>query len=421
MNFNNFNFDPAIAAGITAQGFVTPTPIQQKSIPAVLEGRDVMALAQTGTGKTAAFVLPAFERLMNGPHGTLRMLILTPTRELAEQIHNVIKSFKEYTNVSSTTVYGGVSNRGQVQKLRKGVDILIACPGRLLEHIRSGTVDLSKIELCVLDEADQMFDRGFLPDIRKILKKLPVKRQNLMFSATMPDDIRGLARDMLKDPVTVEAEHKAPLITIAHAIYPVEQDQKSDLLIDLLKHIDRNSVLVFTRTKHRTKKLAQQLEGRGFKTASLQGNLSQGRRREALDSFRSGKVQILVATDIAARGLDISSISHVINFDIPDTAEAYTHRIGRTGRATRTGDAFTFVTRDDNAMVQAIERTLGDKLKRVYLDGFTYRKNQKQTSATVEPTKLKRPATPRGNRSPQAANRSNRRQRWQTRSYAQAG
>ena len=378
MTFNQFGFNSAITAGIEAQGFVEPTAIQKQAIPVVLAGDDVMGLAQTGTGKTAAFVLPALQHLMNGPKRQLRMLVLTPTRELAEQIHTVIEQFQAHTKISSMAIYGGVSGARQVQRLRRGVDIVVACPGRLLDHIRQGAIDLSGIEICVLDEADQMFDRGFLPDVRQILKQLPQNRQNLMFSATMPDEVRRLSRDILRNPVTVEAAHVIPVATITHALYPIAQQLKPKLLVELLGQISRESVLIFTRTKHRAKRLAQQLENEGFKTASLQGNLSQNRRREALDGFRDGTYQILVATDIAARGLDISSISHVINFDIPDTVDAYTHRIGRTGRAARTGDAFTFVTREDASMVREIERRLGAPLERRRLSGFEYQQGPEQ-------------------------------------------
>ena len=372
MSFAQFNFNDAIASGIAECGFISPTPIQQQAIPAILDGRDVMGLAQTGTGKTAAFVLPALERLMRGGRRQLRMLVLTPTRELAEQIHTVVSEFQGRTRLSSTAVYGGVSVSKQEQRLRRGVDVVVACPGRLLDHIRRGTIDLSKVEISVLDEADQMFDRGFFPDVKRIIAELPRIRQNLMFSATMPAAVRGLAREMLVDPVTVEAAYTQPVATIAHALYPVPSRQKHALLVELLSQIKKESVLVFTRTKHRAKRLAQQLEDEGVSTASLQGNLSQNRRQEALMQFRTGKVQVLVATDIAARGLDIDSISHVINFDIPDTADAYVHRIGRTGRAARSGEAFTFVTPDDEAMVKEIERRLGKRLERVLLADFIY-------------------------------------------------
>jgi ATP-dependent RNA helicase RhlE len=372
MNFESFGFHPQIAAGVTTAGYVTPTPIQAQAIPPVLEGSDVMGLAQTGTGKTAAFVLPILHRLMQGDRGRVRALIIAPTRELAEQTHQAIGVFARQTRIRSVTVYGGVNINPQAQKLKNGVEIVVACPGRLLDHIEQGTIDLTRLETLVLDEADQMFDMGFLPSIRRIVKHIPRKRQTLLFSATMPADIRRLAQEVLSEPVTVQAGSVAPAATVSHALYPVEQHLKTPLLLELLRHTDTESVLVFTRTKHRAKRLGEQLEKAGYRAASLQGNLSQNRRQAALDGFRDGSFQILVATDIAARGIDVSQISHVINYDIPDTAEAYIHRIGRTGRAARSGDAFTLVTSDDVAMVRTIERTLGAPLERRTLDGFDY-------------------------------------------------
>lgn len=374
MGFNTFGFHLNIAAGIKAAGFITPTPIQSQAIPPVLEGRDVMGLAQTGTGKTAAFVLPILERLIKGPRGTIRALIIAPTRELAEQINEAIIGLGQHTKIRSITVYGGVNINPQFEKLRAGVEIVVACPGRLLDHINQRTINLSHIEVLVLDEGDRMFDMGFLPDVRKIIRHLPSRRQTLLFSATMPDDIRRLAHDVLKEPVTVQVDPPAPASTVSHALYPVEQHLKTALLLELLHHTDTESVLIFTRTKHRAKRVGQQLEKAGYHAASLQGNLSQNRRQEALDGFRDGKYQILVATDIAARGIDVSSISHVINYDMPNTADAYTHRIGRTGRAAKTGDAFTFIIREDHEMVQNIERTLGEKVERRTLKGFDYSK-----------------------------------------------
>ena len=372
MNFQTFKFHPQIAAGVTAAGYVKPTPIQSQAIPPVAEGRDVMGLAQTGTGKTAAFVLPILQRLMEGERGRVRALIIAPTRELAEQIHAAIGALGQQTRIRSITVYGGVNINPQIQKLKSGIEIVVACPGRLLDHIGQGTIDLSRLEVLVLDEADQMFDMGFLPDIRRILKHVPSRRQTLLFSATMPTDIRRLAGDILHDPVTVQVGMTAPAVTVSHAIYPVEQHLKTPLVLELLQQIDRESVLIFTRTKHRAKRLGEQLEKWGHRATSLQGNLSQNRRQAALDGFRDGSFQILVATDIAARGIDVSQISHVINYDIPDTAEAYIHRIGRTGRAARSGDAFTLVTSDDTAMVRTIERTLASPLERRTLKGFDY-------------------------------------------------
>ncbi|RNC67460.1 MAG: DEAD/DEAH box helicase [Desulfuromonadales bacterium] len=389
MDFQSFNFHPHIAAGVEAAGYVTPTPIQAQAIPPVMEGRDVMGLAQTGTGKTAAFVLPILQRLMHGGRGHVRALIVAPTRELAEQIHEAIGSLGKQARIRSVTVYGGVNVNPQVQKLKGGVEVVVACPGRLLDHIGQGTIDLAKLEVLVLDEADQMFDMGFLPDIKRILKHLPQKRQTLLFSATMPDDIKRLAHDILRDPVTVQVGSVAPPVTVTHAIYPVEQHLKTGLLLELLRHTDTESVLVFTRTKHRAKRLGEQLEKAGYKAASLQGNLSQNRRQAALDGFRDGTFQILVATDIAARGIDVSQVSHVINYDIPDTAEAYIHRIGRTGRAARSGDAFTMVTGEDALMVRTIERTLKAPLERRTVEGFDY-----SVPAPKKDTEFARPPMP---------------------------
>jgi len=372
MDFKSFEFHPLIAASVDAAGYSTPTPIQAQAIPAVLLGQDVMGLAQTGTGKTAAFALPILQRLMTGPKGVVRALIVAPTRELAEQIHESISALGKKTHIRSVTIYGGVNVNPQIQKLKHGVEIVVACPGRLLDHLAQGTINLSRLEVLVLDEADQMFDMGFLPDIRRILKQLPAKRQTLLFSATMPPDIRGLAQDILTNPVTVQVSNLAPPVTVAHALYPVAQHLKTGLLLQLLQHTDTDSVLIFTRTKHRAKRLGEQLEKAGYKAASLQGNLSQNRRQQALDGFRDGTYQILVATDIAARGIDVSQISHVVNYDIPDTPEAYVHRIGRTGRAAKSGDAFTLVTGEDTLMVRTIEKKLGATLERRTLEDFDY-------------------------------------------------
>ncbi len=374
MEFSDFDLHPHVAAGIKAIGYLRPTPIQDQAIPPVLKGRDVMGLAQTGTGKTAAFALPILDRLMRGPRGHVRALIVAPTRELAEQIHEAFASMGKATRLRSLTIYGGVGASPQVRSLRNGVEIVVACPGRLLDHIDQGTIDLSHVEVLVLDEADRMFDMGFLPAVRKIIKHLPTQRQTLLFAATMPADVRKLAHEILRAPVTVQVNYAAPISTVAHALYPVEQHLKTSLLLELLRHTDTESVLIFARTKHRAKRLGHQLEASGYRAASLQGNLSQNRRQSALDGFRGGSYQILVATDIAARGIDVSSISHVINYDIPDTVDAYTHRIGRTGRAAKTGDAFTFTTRADGEMVRNIERVLGHRVERRTLDGFDYQK-----------------------------------------------
>lgn len=386
MGFSQFKLHPQITAGVKAQGYDAPTPIQRQAIPPVLEGHDVMGLAQTGTGKTAAFVLPILERLLQGPRGRVRALVIAPTRELAEQIHTEIGKLGAQTRLRSVTIYGGVGLNPQIQKLRAGVEIVVACPGRLLDHINQRTIDLSHVEALVLDEADRMFDMGFLPDIRRIIKHVPAKRQTLLFSATMPDDIRKLAHEVLHAPVTVQVGHTAPANTVSHALYPVDQHLKTALLLELLKHTDTGSVLIFTRTKHRAKTVGRKLEQAGYRAASLQGNLSQNKRQAALDGFRSGSHQILVATDIAARGIDISSISHVINYDMPDTTDAYTHRIGRTGRAAKTGDAFTFATREDEATVRSIERVLGEKIERRTVKSFDYK-----TPAPARDTEFARP------------------------------
>jgi ATP-dependent RNA helicase RhlE len=337
-----------------------------------MQGRDVIGLAQTGTGKTAAFVLPILQRLLQSPRGRVNALVISPTRELAEQTCEAISELGRHTGLRSIAIYGGVGMQQQIQGLRNGAEIAVACPGRLLDHIWKGTIDLSHVEVLVIDEADRMFDMGFLPDVRSILKCLTGRRQTLLFSATMPDDIRRLVQDVLHQPVTVQIGRTAPALTVAHALYPVEPHRKTALLIELLRRIETESVLVFTRTKHRTERVMQQLKRAGFRATSLQGDLTQGRRQAAIDGFRDGSVKILVATDIAARGIDVLSISHVINYDMPETTDAYTHRIGRTGRVEKNGDALTFVTSADTAMVRALELILQAKLERRKLKGFDY-------------------------------------------------
>jgi ATP-dependent RNA helicase RhlE len=374
MEFNAFDLHHQVAAGITAAGYKTPTPIQAEAIPLVMAGRDLVGLAHTGTGKTAAFVLPILHRLIKGGRRRVRALVMAPTRELAEQIHEAIGTLGCQTGIKSLTIYGGVGFNPQVAKLRRGVEIVVACPGRLLDHLNQGTVDLSHLEVLVLDESDRMFDMGFLPDIRKIIKHIPAKRQTLLFSATMPDDILHLTREVLKEPLTVRANTMGPVNSVSHQLYPVGQHLKTPLLLELLRHTDTESVLIFTRTKHRAKRLGEQLEKAGYQAASIQGNLSQARRQAVMHGFRDGTFQILVATDIAARGIDVTQISHVINYDMPETVDAYTHRIGRTGRNTRTGDAFTFITSADEEMVRSIERVLRTKVKRCTVEGFDYKK-----------------------------------------------
>ncbi|MCF8036605.1 MAG: DEAD/DEAH box helicase [Desulfobacteraceae bacterium] len=371
MSFQTFQFHPAVAAGVTAAGYSAPTPIQSRAIPPIKAGKDVIGLAQTGTGKTAAFVLPILNRLISGKRGTTRALIVAPTRELAEQIHDAILAHGKKTGLQSLAIYGGVAIGPQIRSA-KNADIIVACPGRLLDHMGRNTVDLSALEVLVLDEADHMFDMGFLPDIRRILKQVPAKRQTLLFSATMPPEIKKLAGQSLKDPDTVQVGITAPADTVSHALYPVDQARKTPLLLRLLRQTRTDSVLVFTRTKHRAKRLGEQLSRAGYKTASLQGNLSQNRRQSAINGFRDGTYQILVATDIAARGIDIANVSHVINYDIPNTPDAYIHRIGRTGRAAHTGEAFTLVTEEDKQMVRAIDHVIGTKVERRTLPDFDY-------------------------------------------------
>jgi ATP-dependent RNA helicase RhlE len=372
VNFEQFGLDPRILAGVRAAGYTTPTPIQEQAVPVVLDERDVLGLAQTGTGKTAAFALPILNRLAKGPLRRVRALVVAPTRELAEQIHQSFVSLGSRTPARSMTIYGGVSKGPQLAGLRRGTEIVVACPGRLLDHIQEGAIDLTQVEVLVLDEADRMFDMGFLPDIRRILKHLPAKRQNLFFSATMPKEIRVLADEILVDPATVQVGVIAPAETVAHALYPVPDGLKTKLLLAMLEQTPTGRVLVFTRTKHRARNLAENLQKQVYRAAALQGNMTQNRRQEAIDGFRSGKYDILVATDIMARGIDVAEISHVINYDVPDTVDAYTHRIGRTGRATRTGEAFTFAAHTDESMIRDIEKVLGAPIERRRLTGFDY-------------------------------------------------
>ena len=390
MSFETFNFHPSIMAGVRALGYVTPTPIQAQAIPPIMQGRDLIGLAQTGTGKTAAFVLPILQRLLAQPKGRVSALIISPTRELAEQTCEAINELGKETGLRSLAVYGGISIDQQKRKLRSGIEIVVACPGRLLDHLWQGTISLSDLQVLVIDEADRMFDMGFLPDIRSILKCVMKPRQTLLFSATMPDDIRRLVREILRDPVTVQIGRTLPATTVAHALYPVEQHLKTALLKELLRETDTESVLVFTRTKHRAERVAQQLKNAGCRVASLQGNLSQFQRQAALDGFRIGSFKVLVATDIAARGIDILEISHVINYDMPDTTDAYINRIGRTGRIGRAGDAFTLVTREDAPMVRALEHLLNEPLLRRTLPGFDYRAAEPQ-SKSAPPLRRGRP------------------------------
>ncbi|MEX1018849.1 MAG: DEAD/DEAH box helicase [Litorilinea sp.] len=372
MKFEELNLDARLLAGVELSGFTTPTPIQEQAIPEVLTGRDLLGLAQTGTGKTAAFALPILQRLLTGKLGVVRALIVAPTRELAEQIHEAFVLLGKKTRIRSVTVYGGVSKYRQAMALRRGAEIVVACPGRLLDHVGDGSIDLTNVEVLVLDEADRMCDMGFLPDIRRILRLVPSERQTLFFSATMPSEIRTLSAEMLKDPAKVEIDMLVPVKSVKHALYPVPESLKTKLLLSMLEQTPTGRVLVFTRTKRRANNLARDLERSRYRVSSLQGNMAQNQRQAALNGFREGKFDILVATDIAARGIDVTDISHVINFDMPDTVDAYTHRIGRTGRAQASGEAFTLTLPTDEPAIRAIESAVGSEIERRRLPDFDY-------------------------------------------------
>ncbi len=428
LNFSSFSFHAQIQSNIEAQGYTTPTPIQNQTIPAILEGRDVLGLAQTGTGKTAAFALPILQRLLDKkrddsesipgvprsriPSGTTparpRALILSPTRELAGQTCEAIGKLAAKTGVYATAIYGGVTVKSQIKALaNSAVEIIVACPGRLLDLMQQRVISLDSVEILVLDEADQMCDMGFLPSIKRIIAALPRARQTLLFSATMPSEIRGLTREFQRDPVRVEIGNSRPVETVSHAIYPIGQADKYELLTALLPDMGEGQALIFTRTKHRAKKLALQLSRAGLSATALQGNLSQNQRQIAMDDFRSGRVKLMVATDIAARGIDISLISHVINFDIPDTPEAYTHRIGRTGRMLKKGTALTLVTPEDQAMLRSIEKVVGAPIERKTLEGFVPAKGEKAPfdarSPKARPERPQRSKTAQTSRAPGAA------------------
>jgi ATP-dependent RNA helicase RhlE len=367
--FERFGLKEVLLRGIRAAGFDTPRPIQLETIPAGLDGRDVLGLAQTGTGKTAAFALPLLDRLLEPGPRAPRALVLAPTRELASQIASEIQMLSRFTKLQVVTLYGGVSVAKSVDALRKRPEVVVGCPGRVLDLLERGEFRTEAIETLVLDEADHMFDMGFLPDIRRILAALPTRRQNVLFSATMPRDIRRLADRLLRSPHVAELAHTGPASTIEHALVEVTQPQKQALLERTLASRDCESAIVFTRTKHRARRLAQQLSAAGHRAVGLQGNMSQKQRDRAMEGFRSRTFDVLVATDIAARGIDVSGVSHVINFDVPNTPDAYTHRIGRTGRAERAGMALTFVTSEDRDWVRSTERTLGAPIPRVELNG----------------------------------------------------
>ena len=382
MPFSNLNIHPDLLKGIRELGFTRPTPIQAEAIPAGIQGRDLLACAQTGSGKTIAFLLPILHQLMNKPRRTTRALVITPTRELAAQILEEFNALAVHTPLTGAAVFGGVGMGPQEHAFRTGVDLIIATPGRLLDHASKPYAKLGGLEFLVLDEADRMLDMGFLPDIKRILRHIPQKRQTLFFSATMPPAIAQLTREMLKDPVTIALQRQAaPAIGITQAVYPVPQHLKTALLLQLINRNLVTQALVFTRTKHRANRVAEHLVKAGISAERIHGNRSQAQRTHALAGFKSGKYPILVATDIAARGIDVEALSHVVNFDVPAMAEDYIHRVGRTGRAELTGDAFTFVSPDEESDLRQIERAVGKPLPRVTLPDFDY--NAKAASLEV--------------------------------------
>jgi ATP-dependent RNA helicase RhlE len=375
MPFTGLGLDPALVRAARELGFARPTPVQKDAIPPALAGRDVLACAMTGSGKTAAFLLPIMQRFLPKRRGMTRALVLTPTRELAAQIDRHFAELAVHTPLTGAAVFGGVGMGPQEHAFRSGVDVIVATPGRLLDHFRQPYARLEHLEVLVLDEADRMLDMGFLPDIRRVLRHLPSRRQTLFFSATMPPQIVGLARDMLRDPVTVNLERKAaPAVGITHAVYPVAQELKTPLLLALLERNDVAQALVFTRTKHRANRLAQFLDRHRVPCERIHGNRSQAQRTQALAGFKAGRFRVLVATDIAARGIDVEALSHVVNFDVPNVPEDYIHRVGRTARAELTGDAYTFVAPGEEGDLRAIERAIGKQLPRITLPGFDYTK-----------------------------------------------
>ena len=377
MPFTKLGLSGALLRAVADQGYTVPTPIQMQAIPAVLAGGDLLAGAQTGTGKTAGFVLPILQKLSSkpSPHAgarkPLRVLIVTPTRELAAQVETSVRTYGKHLNLTSTAVFGGVGLGPQASQLRRGVDIVVATPGRLLDHLQQRNVDLSRVEILVLDEADRMLDMGFLPDIKRILALLPRERQNLLFSATFSDEIKALADKLLNRPQTIEvAPRNSTVDAIAQRVHPVSRDQKSRLLAWLIGHHDWRQVLVFTRTKHGADKVVRSLQGDGIGAVALHGNKSQGQRTKALADFKSGSVEVLVATDIAARGIDIDELPHVVNYDLPNVPHDYVHRIGRTGRAGSDGEALSLVCVDEQAFLRDIERLIKRTIRREVIPGF---------------------------------------------------
>jgi ATP-dependent RNA helicase RhlE len=373
LSFSALRLHPSLLLALRECGFQNPTPIQREAIPPAVDGRDLVASAMTGSGKTAAFALPILQRLATQSAGTTRALVLTPTRELAAQIEEHVRDLARHTRVKTAAVFGGVGMAPQEQAFRRAVDVIVATPGRLLDHMRNPYAALRGVEVLVIDEADRMLDMGFLPDVRRVLAKLPARRQTLLFSATMPLAIQALAREMLRSPATIAVDRPTtPPVSISQALYPVPADLKSALLAQLVRSGEIRSVIAFTRTKHRANRLADYLVRNGVAAGRIHGNRSQAQRTQALGRFKAGRFPVLVATDIAARGIDVDELSHVVNFDVPASPEDYVHRVGRTARAEAKGDAFMFVSPEEEADVRGIERAIGRKLPRITLAGFDY-------------------------------------------------
>jgi ATP-dependent RNA helicase RhlE len=371
MSFQNLGLSDEVVHGVQSMGYLDPTPIQLQAFPIVLGGKDLIGASQTGTGKTAAFALPLLSLLKE--HGKLRILILEPTRELAAQVDTAFRDYSRFSDIRTGVIYGGVGYGQQLADLKRGMDVLVATPGRLLDHLEQGNVKLDTLQHLVLDEADRMLDMGFMPDVRRIIEQCPKNRQTLLFSATMPPEIAKLTEWALREPERIEiGARRSPAETVTHALYPVAAVQKFDLLLEILKQTDFHSVLIFVRTKHNADRIASRLESSQHTVAVMHSNRSQSERTEALEGFRSGKYEVMVATDIAARGIDVAGVSHVINYDVPQHPEDYVHRIGRTGRAQAEGDAFTLMTAEEGPDVAAIERFIGQEIPRVKLPDFKY-------------------------------------------------
>ena len=388
MSFSATKLHPTLLKGVDDLGFTTLTPIQSRAIPPALEGRDLLASAATGSGKTAAFLLPILHRLVDLPRGTTRALVLAPTRELALQLLEDLRALARHTGIKAAAVFGGVGMGPQVKAFRRGVDVIVATPGRLLDHFQQGHSPLSGLEYLVLDEADRMLDMGFLPDIRRVLRHVPKPKQTLFFSATMPPPIEVLTREILRNPVKISLQRRAaPAAGVSQALYPVPRTRKGALLVEFLKGGRIDDALVFTRTKHRADRLCKLLTRNGIAAERIHGNRTQPQRTKALAGFKAGKYRVLVATDIAARGIDVEALGHVVNFDVPAVAEDYIHRVGRTGRAESTGDAITFVAPEEESNVVQIERAVGSKIPRERLDGFSYAAAASEAPREVPPPK----------------------------------